>query len=153
MSRPENPRFPHTCRIVRIPDPGPMEDQTSETPIEDDPMADDEELDSTETPGEQTQEELTQEPTDDEPTEIVIYEGVCRAYDKHTTSDKGEVITSYRGLAIPLTREDWEALGVVPLEGDKIVVDRGGYEEYGIVIDKNPSNFGGTHLIWRYGRN
>ena len=138
MSRPDNPRFPHWCTITRITNAGPMIDQ----PIFDDPMQDEVE-DSVET-----------EETPSEESEVtVIYKGICRAYDKNTTSDKGEVITSYRGLSIPMTREDWQRLGVVPKEGDRIVVDRGGNEEYGIVIDKNPSNFGGTHLVWRYGRN
>ena len=92
-------------------------------------------------------------PLSDEEEVIVIYEGACRAYDKNTTSDKGEVITSYRGLALPLTREDWVREGVVPLEGDSLEIDRGCNTEYGIVIDKNPGNFGGTHLVWKYGRN
>ena len=122
-----------------------MEDQ----PNVDDPMED-------EITGEtQTPEQVNGETESNEQEErvTVIYEGECRSYDKNTTSDKGEVITSYRGLALPLTRDDWEALGVVPQEGDRIVVDRGGNIEYGSVIDKNPGNFGGTHLIWKYGRN
>jgi len=110
--------------------------------MDNDPMADE---DAEEVVGEETAEETSED--------TVVYEGCCRAYDKNTTSDKGDVITSYRGLALPLTRDDWEKLGIAPQEGDMIVVDRGGYEEYGRVIDKNPSNFGGTHLIWRYGRN
>jgi hypothetical protein len=39
------------------------------------------------------------------------------------------------------------------LEDDYVVVDRGGYEESGKIIDVNPANFGGTHIVWRYGRN
>ena len=95
----------------------------------------------------------SEQETPEESEVTVIYKGICRAYDKNTTSDKGDVITSYRGLALPVTREGWLRLGVVPKEGDRIVVERGGNDEYGIVIDKNPSNFGGTHLVWRYGRN
>jgi hypothetical protein len=83
----------------------------------------------------------------------IVYQGPCRAYDKHTTSDRGEVITSFRGLSLPLNRDDWAARGVIPMEGDEIRVNRGGYEEYGRVIDKNPANFHGTHIVWRYGRN
>jgi len=116
-----------------------MEDQK----VEYDPMADEpDDVQNGEPDGEQ-----------EEAEETLIYEGECRAYDKNTTSDKGEVITSYRGLSIPVTREGWTEIGVVPMEGDKVVVNRGGYEEYGLVIDKNPANFGGTHLIWKYGRN
>ena len=139
MSIPANPRFPHYCRITRVENKGPMEDQK----VEYDPMADEpDDVQNGEPDGEQ-----------EEAEETLIYEGECRAYDKNTTSDKGEVITSYRGLSIPVTREGWTEIGVVPMEGDKVVVNRGGYEEYGLVIDKNPANFGGTHLIWKYGRN
>lgn len=112
-TRPDNPRFPHTCRIVR--------------PIDEDPMV-------------------------DESEETVIYEGACRAYDKNTTSDKGDVVVSYRGLALPIDRVGWIGLGVVPREGDQVIVDRGSHPEYGRVIDVNPANFGGTHLVWKYGR-
>ena len=140
MPRPQNPRFPHTCIITRYADTAPMEDQPDI--VDDDPMTDTEPV----------AEEVT-ESTEQGDGATVIYEGKCRSYDKNTTSDKGDVITSYRGLALPLTRDDWEALGVVPQEGDRIVVDRGGNIEYGSVIDKNPGNFGGTHLIWKYGRN
>lgn len=113
MSRPYNPRFPHSCRITRVVNAGPM--------------------------------------VDDGDT-LLVYEGCCRVYDKNTTSDRGEVITSNRGLSIPLTRDDWQRLGIVPLEGDYLSIDRGGYVESGIVIDKNPGNFGGTHLVWNYDR-
>lgn len=109
--------------------------------VEDDPMVDEEEV----------AEESEETPYATE--EVLIYEGECRAYDKNTTSDKGEIISSYRGLSLPVTREGWIEMGVAPMEGDRVVVDRGGYEEYGSVIDKNPSNFGGTHLVWKYGRN
>lgn len=127
MSRPNNPRYPHTCKILRVSATNAM---TDEPDIYD-------QLES-----EAPMENVT-----------VVYDGACRAYSKQQTSDKGEVVTSYHGLALPLTRDDWEKLGCVPLEGDLVVVNRGGYKEYGVVIDKNPANFGGTHLIWRYGRN
>lgn len=91
-------------------------------------------------------------PMQDEEEVEIIYEGVCRAYEKNTTSDRGDVITSSRGLSLPLTREDWNERGLIPQEGDSVVVNRGSYDEYGRVIDKNPGNFGGTHLVWRYGR-
>lgn len=146
MTRPDNPRFPHTCRIWRVKEVGPMDDQpVGHTPVanEEDPMADEFGMSGT-TGGSSAKVE---------PALSVIYEGKCRAYDKNTTSDKGEVITSYRGLALPITRDGWKALGDVPKEGDRIAVNRGGYEEYGEVIDKNPANLGGTHLVWKYGRN
>lgn len=92
-------------------------------------------------------------PMSDELEAEILYEGVCRAYDKNTTTSKGEVITSNRGLSLPITRKGWMERGVTPREGDLIVVDRGGYEEHGSVIDINPANFGGTHLLWKYDRN
>ena len=114
MSRPNNPRFPHTCTITRGGEHDPFKDEEAE---------------------------------------VIVHEGKCRAYEKNTTSDKGDVINSYRGLSIPVTREGWQDLGIVPREGDEVVVDRGGYEESGRVLDVNPANFGGTHLVWQYGRN
>ena len=94
-----------------------------------------------------------EDPMVDENEEAVIYEGKCRAYDKNTTSDKGEVLNSQRGLALPVDRDGWIALGTVPREGDKVEVDRGTHKEYGRVIDVNAANFRGTHLVWKYGRN
>lgn len=93
-----------------------------------------------------------EDPMQDEDGELVVYEGKCRAYDKNTTSDKGEVLNSQRGLALPIDREGWIELGVVPREGDKVSVDRGTHKEIGRVIDVNAANFRGTHLVWKYGR-
>ena len=140
--RPNNPRFPHTCVIWRQKVENPLDDED----LDYDPLADEEVIPSFDSSGE-THEEQQQS------DKVIVYKGKCRAYDKNTTSDRGEIITSYRGLALPLTREDWQNLGIVPMEGDEIEVDRGGDKEYGRVVDKNPGNFGGTHLIWRYGRN
>ena len=145
MSRPDNPRFPHWCKIWRAADEGPLSDQPEYDPLADedyDPLADDDETDET-----------GSEETDASDGVTVIYEGECRAYDKNTTSDKGDIIISYRGLALPITRDGWTELGFAPQEGDYVTVDRGCSKEYGSVIDKNPGNFGGTHIIWKYGRN
>ena len=84
-----------------------------------------------------------------EPT--VIYEGICRSDNRNTISDNGEVITSYRTLALPIKQDEWTE-DTIPLEGDRIEVQRFGYKEYGLVIDKRPSNLG-THILWRYVRN
>lgn len=113
IERPDNPRFPHQCRILRA--------------LDEDPMV-------------------------DESEEIIIYEGACRAYDKQTTSDKGDVVVSYRGLALPVDRDGWIVVETVPREGDTVEVDRGTHKEVGRVIDVNPANFRGTHLVWKYGR-
>ncbi len=133
--RVHNPRFPHTCKIWRVATSSPLVDE----PADYDPMADEEDV-------------LSPETEESEVTMNIIYEGECRAYSKNTTSDRGEVITSYRGLALPITQDEWTALGFAPQEGDLLWVERSGYREYGSVIDKLPANFGGTHLTWRYGR-
>lgn len=95
---------------------------------------------------------MDEDPMQDESEEIVIYEGSCRVYDKNTVSDKGDVVASYRGLALPIDRKGWIGMGTVPREGDTVLVDRGTHTESGRVIDVNPANFGGTHLVWKYGR-
>lgn len=124
--RVDNPRFPHKCRILRKTATGPLDDESDFTPW----GADIEDGNIT-----------------------IIYEGLCRTFDKHTTSDSGDVITSFRGLSLPLTKKEWGKLGVIPREGDEVAVDRGMRVEYGRVADVNVANFHGTHLVWRYGRN
>ena len=95
---------------------------------------------------------MYEDPMQDESEDVVVYEGSCRVYDKNTVSDKGDVVASYRGLALPVDREGWIEVGTVPREGDTVIVDRGTHLENGRVIDVNPANFGGTHLVWKYGR-
>lgn len=159
-----NPRYPHWCRIIRKTVEDPMEDEEDFTPLPDydnvheshgdyDPLGMDMCLCNDGQPSEET-ESWEEETTSDTQT-IVVYEGECRSYEKNTTSDKGDVITSYRGLALPLNQDAWNKLGIVPMEGDEIVVVHGVFREYGRVIDKNVSaaSFAGTHLVWRYGRN
>ena len=171
-----NPRYPHWCRIIRKTSDDPLEDEEDFSPLDSDgdnansvstqnqdgdydPLGSDD--------GESLNENGQQDLSSDEETETqgepvegsqmaVIYEGECRSYKINTTSDKGEVITSQRGLALPQNQDGWDALGVVPMEGDEIVVVHGKtFREYGRVIDKNvaTANFAGTHLVWRYGRN
>lgn len=149
MERPDNPRYPHTCVIWRQVAPSPLIDED----VDYDPLADEVPLSDEGTAEAGSSSSSSSSSSDEETEKVIVYKGKCRAYDKHTTSDRGEVITSFRGLALPLTRTDWERLGVIPMEGDEIEVDRGGYKEYGRVVDKSPANFGGTHLVWRYGRN
>jgi len=112
MAQISNPRFPHTCRIVRYDNSDPMVDDTEG---------------------------------------IVIYEGECRSDNKAVTSDNGEYNVSYRTLALPLKQDEWTE-DTIPLEGDRIELQRFGYKEYGIVVDKRPSNLG-THILWKYARN
>ena len=161
----QNPRFPHTCRILRYPDTEPMEDQPQVNGVpssepEDDPMADE-----TPEPVEEPVQEPVQEPepvpdepsdeeeSDDEPEPevAVIYEGVCRSWNRDSTADNGDVHASYRMLALPQRQQDWTD-ETVPRTGDRIELTRYGYTEYGKVLDVSPSNLG-THLTWKYVRN
>lgn len=165
-----NPRFPHWCRILRKAETAPLDDEEVFSPLEDeesvsplsadDPLADDseevtEEPSTNEQDGEETEDAQTEEDSTTGDTSTVIYEGECRSYEKNSTSDKGDIITSYRGLALPLMQDDWDELGVVPQEGDEVIVVHGTFQEYGRVIDKNvaTASYAGTHIIWRYGRN
>ena len=147
MTKINNPRFPHHCRILRYAATEPMEDQPNVSdydPMADDPLADEtDETDGESLDGE-TAENTTQGVT-------VVYEGVCRSDNRDTISDNGEVIASYRTLALPLKQDEWSE-ETIPMEGDKIELQRFGYKEYGLVIDKRPSNLG-THILWKYVRN
>lgn len=138
----KNPRFPHSCRIIRYAATEPMEDQANV--LEHDPMADETEDTNDET--------LDGEATGNENKGYtVVYEGICRSDNRDTISDNGEVIASYRTLALPLKQDEWTE-ETIPKEGDKIELQRFGYKEYGLVIDKRPSNLG-THILWKYVRN
>ncbi len=147
MTKINNPRFPHHCRILRYAATEPMEDQPNVSdydPMADDPLADEtDETDGESLDGE-TAENTTQGVT-------VVYEGVCRSDNRDTISDNGDVIASYRTLALPLKQDEWTE-ETIPMEGDKIELQRFGYKEYGLVIDKRPSNLG-THILWKYVRN
>lgn len=140
MARIKNPRFPHTCKIIRFKNSEPMADEKFD---DDDPMRDE-----TEEPvvTEQESEETYQSQVG-----TVIYEGVCRSDNKAVTSDNGDFNVSYRTLALPLKQDEWTD-ETIPLEGDRIELQRFGYKEYGIVVDKRPSNLG-THILWKYARN
>lgn len=159
-----NPRFPHWCRIVRKTVDDPLEDEEDFSPLDGedvdgyDPLGSDNA--QTGTNGQQEVSQTEEADTDEDTVEgtqvTVIYEGECRSYKVNTTSDKGEVITSYRGLALPLNQDGWDELGVSPREGDEIIVVHGKTaREYGRVIDKSiaTASFAGTHLVWKYGRN
>lgn len=166
----ENKRYPHWCRIIRKTTDDPLEDEEDFSPVDEgyaqrvsgfdddyDPLGSD-----SENVGEALHQETSVEetPSQEESVEnsqtTIIYEGRCRSYKINTTSDKGKVITSERGLALPLNQDGWDKLGRVPKEGDEVIVIHGTtHQEYGRVIDKNvaTASFAGTHLTWRYGRN
>lgn len=139
MADVKNPRYPHTCIIYRSCVTDPMED--SEPLSTNDPMEDD--FGSGETTGEES--------VQGKPKNKVIYKGKCRSYNRDTVSDNGDVISSYRGLALPVEQDEWTE-DTIPLEGDSIIVYRKGFKECGVVTDKRPGNLG-THLIWKYARN
>lgn len=149
MTRVNNPRFPHRCRILRYAATEPMEDQANISeydPMADDPLADDTEV----TDGSDLVDSNTEETNLPEGV-TVIYEGICRSDNRDTISDNGDVIASYRTLALPQKQDEWTE-ETVPQEGDKIELQRFGYKEYGQVIDMRPSNLG-THILWKYVRN
>lgn len=139
MADVKNPRYSHTCVIYRSCVTDPMED--SEPLSTNDPMEDD--FGSGETTGEES--------VQGKPKNKVIYKGKCRSYNRDTVSDNGDVISSYRGLALPVEQDEWTE-DTIPLEGDSIIVYRKGFKECGVVTDKRPGNLG-THLIWKYVRN
>nr|DAV38593.1 MAG TPA: hypothetical protein [Caudoviricetes sp.] len=87
--------------------------------------------------------------SEDEAAPMLIYEGVCRSYQKEYVSSTGYVMVSKRVLALPVSLTEWMD---VPKEKDNVVVDYGCYKEQGIVIDKQPNNLG-TDIYWEYGRN
>ena len=139
MADVKNPRYSHTCVIYRSCVTDPMED--SEPLSTNNPMEDD--FGSGETTGEES--------VQGKPKNKVIYKGRCRSYNRDTVSDNGDVISSYRGLALPVEQDKWTE-DTIPLEGDSIIVYRKGFKECGVVTDKRPGNLG-THLIWKYARN
>lgn len=145
----KNPRFPHTCRIIRYAAAGPMEDQANVS--EYDPMADESSDGDAGDTGSTDQEVGGAESSGLPEGASVIYEGICRSDNRDTISDNGEVMASYRTLALPLKQDEWTE-ETVPQEGDKIELQRFGYKEYGLVIDLRPSNLG-THILWKYVRN
>lgn len=169
-----NPRYPHWCKIIRHIDSDPLVDENGFSTIDEeknenlevlddnfDPLGSDDveavNANEQEQPEEMSAEDTEKEEDSDKGSQtVVIYEGECRSYTINTTSDKGEIVTSMRGLALPLNQDGWDELGVVPKEGDEVVVKHGStHEEYGRVVDKNvaTAKFAGTHLTWRYGRN
>lgn len=89
---------------------------------------------------------------DIEPTGArVIYNGVCRSYQKEYVSTTGDVMVSKRVLSLPMALQDWTPDTII-LENDLVEVDYGSYKEEGIVVDKQPNNLG-TDIYWSYGRN
>lgn len=121
MTKINNPRFPHTCKIYRTVVKGNGD-------VADDPNVDEDDAEQTE--------------------EVVCYEGRCRSYDHDTTSDRGDVITQVRILALPLKQDEWTR-DTVPQKGDLVKVNKISFDESGTIIDVRPNNLG-TNIFWRY---
>lgn len=149
----KNPRFPHYCRILRYAATDPMVDQPKVNPmVDEDPMVDETDVMTDETETENAEPEEGDTTQTNLPEGIaVLYEGKCRSDNKAVTSDNGEFNVSYRTLALPLKQDEWTE-ETIPAEGDRIELQRFGYTEQGIVVDKRPSNLG-THILWKYARN
>ena len=139
-----NPPFPHRCKIIRkvrkdIISDEPFVDEFADEDNVSDPFVEEQVSDNEEV-------EQSTEPTDDV---LLIYEGDCMAYPKHTTSASGDVITSLRGLAMPVTSDGWVERDIIPMKNDEVYVWRGLQREYGKITDVNAANFGGTEIIWK----
>lgn len=98
-----------------------------------------------------TRPQHSDDPMVDTTGERVIYEGVCRSFDNHSTNQNGDVLFNVRKLSLPVRQQEWGEGRPIPLEGDSICVCKGSHCEYGIVKDKMPGNLG-THLLWEYVR-
>ncbi len=106
----DNPRYPHTIKIVRV-----VEGKGDE----DNPFADaDAPLESEET---------------------VIYEGKGRSFTDTTTEGNDHVDQNKRKSSIPVRYDGWDA-GKCPLDGDLIYSIVGNNTEVGMVKDCEPDN-------------
>lgn len=91
--------------------------------------------------------EKNKNPLEDGDKVTIIHKGECRSYPYNIVSDKGEVITSTRKLALPTPQQGWTEENV-PQIGDEVEVKRLTYKERGRVIDVQDGNLG-TTLLWR----
>ena len=91
--------------------------------------------------------EKNNNPLEDGDNVTIIHKGECRSYPNNVVSDKGEVITSTRKLALPTPQQGWTEDNV-PMIGDEVEVKRPTYKERGRVVDVQDGNLG-TTLLWR----
>lgn len=128
-----NPRYPHTIRIVRVVKKEVVKDDIA--PQEgyadpDDPLAgQDAELSKSDGDAEMT---VVEE-------EIALYEGKGRSYTDTTTYGDGTVDRNKRKASIPVRYDVWDA-GRKPLDGDTIYATVGKNTEVGMVRDCEPDN-------------
>lgn len=118
-----NPRYPHSVKIVRLADV--RTDILDEEGLEnEDPFATD----------------MTSNPkTKIEKAETTIYEGVGRSFTDTTTNGMGKVDINKRKASIPVRYDVWEA-DKLPLDGDTIYATVGNNTEEGRVRDCEPDN-------------
>lgn len=107
---PNNPRYPHFIKIVRI-------NAAAQNADVDDPLAE----------------------ISDEPAEKVLYDAIGRSYTDTTTNGSVDVDTNKRKASIPVRYDEWEA-GQRPLDGDTIYATVGAIVETGMVRDCEPGN-------------
>lgn len=114
-----NPRYPHTIKVVRI----STVQVPVETPVDDeDPFASDNDAS-----------------TAAQTVETVIYEGKGRSYTDTTTNGDNKVDTNKRKASIPVRYDEWEA-GRKPLDGDTIYATVGDSTEIGRIRDCETDN-------------
>lgn len=85
---------------------------------------------------------------EDSEEELVVYEGPGRSYTDTTTTGDAKVDTNKRKCSIPVRFDEWpcnkqqEAKGdiLIPMSGDKVLVDKGNISEEWEVRDFEPDN-------------
>lgn len=120
-----NPRYPHTIKIVRV-----TTNIKSVDADDDDPLA--------------------EEATEEVRAEEALYDGVGRTYTDTTTNGNVEVDTNKRKASIPVRYDEWGA-GKKPLDGDAIYATMGENTEIGRVRDCEPDN-NRTVVYWDFVR-
>lgn len=118
-----NPRYPHTIKIVRILEKVVPVENASELENED-PFASNAASD----PQTKTERE-----------EVILYEGCGRSFTDTTTNGMGKVDINKRKASIPVRYDKWEA-SRQPLDGDTIYATVGNNTEEGRVRDSEPDN-------------
>lgn len=114
-----NPRYPHTIKVVRI----STVQVPVETPVDDeDPFASDNDAS-----------------TAAQTVETVLYEGKGRSYTDTTTNGDNKVDTNKRKASIPVRYDEWEA-NRKPLDGDTIYATVGDSTEIGRIRDCETDN-------------
>lgn len=127
----DNPRYPHTIKIVRASKREIEKEKASGMLADpDDPLAD------------QDAAPLDDGDTTDvvvEEYEDTLYEGKGRSYTDTTTYGDGKVDRNKRKASIPVRYDKWGA-GRKPLDGDTIYATVGENTEIGVVRDCEPDN-------------